>query len=444
MSFSFAFGSFGDLVSLANMALQIAKALNDSTGASYGCQCLLVELNTLSEALKLADCAMKLAPLPPEVVNCLIHETDRCRETMEEFHDQIKGYQKALASSGSSGGIKGKFSSSWRKICWGLFKKGDVVAFTDKLCRHRATLVRSHTVRANAIADADMILSMSLLSTLTEEGRHTGLLLAGLVEEIRRNESSARVTLGEIHTTIRQLPAFVGYTLDNAVQLFHAHMQLYFKDRAGKRPIEIKGYEVVADDDERHVLSNDWAMTVKSGMTLQMGIVLRQHGVIDWRRCPRCLYVQDVDELRLNSWVECRRCDGWYYAYKSAFLIDPDVWPSPPEGVANVNAIHVDPLADGEEVVEELVEPVALFHRIRLYSPGRVTCFLYNLLTYRGESHLLQAEYLRTKFFKWICIMYYEGIKCGRGVGPTKLDAREEAAYQASFTMMDEMLTHEG
>ncbi|KDQ57517.1 hypothetical protein JAAARDRAFT_35229 [Jaapia argillacea MUCL 33604] len=281
MPFSFAFGSFGDLVSLANMALQIAKALNDSTGASYEYQFLIVELNALSEALKLADCAMKLAPLPPEVVNGLTHETDRYRETMEKFHDQIKGYQKALGSSGSSGGIKGKVSSSWRKIGWGLFKKGDVVAFTDKLCRHRATVLMFLTSS-----------SLSLLSTLTEDGRKTGLLLTDLTEEIRRNELSARVTLDEIHTTIRQLPAFVGYTLDNAVQvvdllgktitlpmqfcatreLFHAHMQLYFKDRAGRRFIEVNSYEVLCGDG-REVYRHNWDMTVKSGVTLELGII---------------------------------------------------------------------------------------------------------------------------------------------------------------------------
>ncbi|KDQ57518.1 hypothetical protein JAAARDRAFT_193834 [Jaapia argillacea MUCL 33604] len=92
-----------------------------------------------------------------------------------------------------------------------------------------------------------------------------------------------------------------------------------------------------------------------------------------------------------------------------------------------------EPSADAEEVVEEVVEkvvePAALFRRICLFPTELSTHLLYTLLTLRGESHLLQAEYLRTsRISRWICIMYFKEIEYSRGVGQTKVDAREEAA----------------
>lgn len=136
MVFPISFSSFGDIVTAADLALRIAKALSSSSGSSYEYQYLIQELNSLAYVLRLCDTATRTGMLQKDVANGLDAEVSRCREVMDALWDRIRGYQKALGKRGSS-----RSESSWRKIGWALFKTQDVQETRLKLATHRVNII---------------------------------------------------------------------------------------------------------------------------------------------------------------------------------------------------------------------------------------------------------------------------------------------------------------
>ena len=123
--------SFGDIVAAANIALSIYKALSDSTGSSYEYQCLIKEVHSFEQALRIVDLAITKMPPSGQLAKGIEAETTTCLELLKTFLERIKSYQKAL------GGGK---STSWRKIGWGLFKAGEVASFREKLSQHKQNI----------------------------------------------------------------------------------------------------------------------------------------------------------------------------------------------------------------------------------------------------------------------------------------------------------------
>ncbi|OBZ78346.1 hypothetical protein A0H81_02463 [Grifola frondosa] len=110
------FSSFGDIVTAADLALRIAKALSDSTGSAFEYQCLVNELRSLSYVLKLADCAVKSTALRQDIRHGIDSEIARCRDIMNTLSNKIKKYQKMLGYG---------VGSSWMKIGWGFRDRGN-------------------------------------------------------------------------------------------------------------------------------------------------------------------------------------------------------------------------------------------------------------------------------------------------------------------------------
>ena len=125
--------SFGDIVTVANIAVSIYRALSDSTGSSFEYQCLIAELHSFERALRIVDHAIATVPPGEHLARNIEAETTTCLELLNTFHDHIKSYQKALG-----GGRKG--ASSWRKIGWGLFKADEVARFREKLSQHKLNI----------------------------------------------------------------------------------------------------------------------------------------------------------------------------------------------------------------------------------------------------------------------------------------------------------------
>jgi len=125
--------SFGDIVTAANIALSIYKALSDSMGSSYEYQCLIEELRSFERALRMVDQAIATTPLGERLTQDIAAETTTCLNLLKVFHDRIKSYQKALGRGGKG--------SSWQKIGWGLFKADEVASFREKLSQHKQNIL---------------------------------------------------------------------------------------------------------------------------------------------------------------------------------------------------------------------------------------------------------------------------------------------------------------
>ena len=120
--------SIGDIVTAANIVHSIYKALSDSMGASYDYQCLIMELRSFEQALKIVDHAITVATPTERDALDIAAETSTCLELLNTFHDRIKSYQKVLG--------RGK-SASWRKIGWSLFKADEVASFRQNISQHK-------------------------------------------------------------------------------------------------------------------------------------------------------------------------------------------------------------------------------------------------------------------------------------------------------------------
>ena len=123
--------SVGDIVTATKVVHSIYKALSDSMGASYDYQCLIMELRSFEQALKIVDLAIAVAPPTGRDALDIAAETTSCLEMLKTFDDRIKSYQKALG--------RGK-GTSWRKIGWSLFKAEEVVNFRQKISQHKQNI----------------------------------------------------------------------------------------------------------------------------------------------------------------------------------------------------------------------------------------------------------------------------------------------------------------
>ncbi|KAI0765361.1 hypothetical protein C8Q74DRAFT_1371176 [Fomes fomentarius] len=90
------FGSFGDIVSAADLAVRIAKALSSSSGSSYEYQQLIQELNTLAYVLQLADTATRTGMLQCDVASTIIAEITSCRAVMDRLWVALEGSRDFL------------------------------------------------------------------------------------------------------------------------------------------------------------------------------------------------------------------------------------------------------------------------------------------------------------------------------------------------------------
>ena len=120
--------AIGELVTTVKIVNSIYKALSDSMGASYDYQCLITELRSFEQALKIVDHAITVATPTERDALDIAAETATCLELLNTFHDRIKSYQKVLG--------RGK-GASWRKIGWSLFKADEVASFRQNISQHK-------------------------------------------------------------------------------------------------------------------------------------------------------------------------------------------------------------------------------------------------------------------------------------------------------------------
>jgi hypothetical protein len=120
--------SFGDIVAAVSIVHSIYMALSDSMGASYNYQCLIAELRSFEQTLKIVEVAITVTPPTGRVALDIAAETTICLEMLKTFNGRIRSYQNAL------GGGKG---ASWRKIGWSLFKADEVTSFRQKISQHK-------------------------------------------------------------------------------------------------------------------------------------------------------------------------------------------------------------------------------------------------------------------------------------------------------------------
>lgn len=119
----FTFGSFGDIVTIAQLLQGIIAALSESRGASSEYQNLISQLRAFSDVLRsvhdtIFDHNSGPPPLSAHTARCLRKELDGCHSQLQSVQKRIHGYQNSLRKGGSGSRMR----DSWRKIGWGCLR----------------------------------------------------------------------------------------------------------------------------------------------------------------------------------------------------------------------------------------------------------------------------------------------------------------------------------
>lgn len=126
---AFTFGSFGDILALVDLAIQVHAALSSSAGASEDYQALVSELHSFSQLLQNVQTIHTLTlhglnrdPPTVSLQNAIRFALERSKVLLDTICAKIAGYQKSLRRGGSGNMMK----DSWRKIGWAIFKKDEI------------------------------------------------------------------------------------------------------------------------------------------------------------------------------------------------------------------------------------------------------------------------------------------------------------------------------
>ena len=122
--------SIHGIATAAKFVRSIYEALGDTMGASYDYQCLIMELLSFEQALKIVDLVVTLAPPTGRDALDIGAETTTCLELLKTFDDRIRSYQNILDEEGAS----------WGRIGWSLFKADEVAIFRQKISKHKQNI----------------------------------------------------------------------------------------------------------------------------------------------------------------------------------------------------------------------------------------------------------------------------------------------------------------
>jgi len=136
----------------------------------------------------------------------------------------------------------------------------------------------------------------------------------------------------QVRSMQRQIPASVGYTRENGVELidalgertifpmefcrtsekFGAFLRALFLDRPGQQRVERGDYDLTRDEDKQVIRAEEWNTLITPGMVLRMSMILRNaNSAHSKEECPTCHKPNSVEGAR-SGWVECWYCSTQY------------------------------------------------------------------------------------------------------------------------------------
>ena len=123
-------GLIYEIATAAKFVRSIYEALGDSMGAPYDYQCLIMDLLSFEEALKIVYLVVTLAPPTGRDALDIATETTTCLELLKTVDDRIKSCKNILGGEGAS----------WRRIGWSIFKADEVAIFRQKISKHKQNI----------------------------------------------------------------------------------------------------------------------------------------------------------------------------------------------------------------------------------------------------------------------------------------------------------------
>lgn len=141
VSVGLAFGSFGDIVTLIQIIVDLTKALRDRK-ASTEYQELITELGALQAILEdikgvFATTDQGTTPVARSSLNAIELAVKTCSSLIKDFTDRTQGYERSLLA-GEPGTNIWDF---WQTVDWKLFKKGAVAHLREQLRDQKTVMI---------------------------------------------------------------------------------------------------------------------------------------------------------------------------------------------------------------------------------------------------------------------------------------------------------------
>ncbi|KAJ7695353.1 hypothetical protein B0H17DRAFT_1198596 [Mycena rosella] len=252
---SFSMGSFGDIVTAAELAMKIVKVLYYSPKASEDYQGVLTELVSLHHELVLINDAIQLdtsAGLGAVARESVLTEVACCHIEMQRFLAKTEGV--------TAKGITGILNKVW----WAASEEKDLRSLRAAISRRRAALgvligssnlIISTTTRDEVRACRD---SIQELSTMLKPVPHH--ILEDMVFIVDPLGDIIRVSM------------IYGLKYEDLHRIIRAY---YPTDRAGSRHISEGAYHLLHSDDGLISQPSKSTFKLRTGMTLEMSMVLQ-------------------------------------------------------------------------------------------------------------------------------------------------------------------------
>ena len=123
--------SFGDIVTAIDIVQSIYTALSDSAGTSFEYTCLINELRSFGDDLRLVDSVLQTTPMSRSLRQDIEAETARCLKLLRKFWGRIERYKVDPS---------GRRSVIWRKVTWAIWKASEIKRFRQKLSNHESSI----------------------------------------------------------------------------------------------------------------------------------------------------------------------------------------------------------------------------------------------------------------------------------------------------------------
>ncbi|KDQ59013.1 hypothetical protein JAAARDRAFT_650341 [Jaapia argillacea MUCL 33604] len=220
MPFPITFSSFGDIVAAVQLAVTIAKALDDATGSSSEYQALRSELKSLSQALKLVDRLSQRITFDEDTLTSISTEVSACHSEMDKFWKRTQGYERL--GHGNQDGLRAKLSVHRENIMfsllvWTTSSSDDLLRLTSE---GRATVVElGNEAREDRLSlKLGLTDAMSTMRQILSNVVSVGDAVFSFRDEARQVYGSIQTVLAEVTSVLQGLPPFIGYSRHNAVE----------------------------------------------------------------------------------------------------------------------------------------------------------------------------------------------------------------------------------
>ncbi|EIM89299.1 uncharacterized protein STEHIDRAFT_109525 [Stereum hirsutum FP-91666 SS1] len=288
----FTFGSFGDIITIIQLANKVRKLLSESSGASAEYQQLILEIDTSLFILHLVYGASQFQSADASPLSTNAQQTiQQCVKKSEDILRELDGKLFKFQESLEEGGTGKKLLDYWGKIRWGFFTDNYLIETRRKLAEQRMCITLLLGVN-----NKDPSVSWVSVGGWLQPGESTHSILGHAWDTNVAAFATMRVVEGKD---------------------FDDFIRFYFRDRPGKRLVERGDYEVISSSGSMQT-SARWEISPGATVMMNARVQRPANREVDPKAaiCPLCNLADTRNaDTGINWWAAVyvsTRCKAWF------------------------------------------------------------------------------------------------------------------------------------